>query len=300
VKPKAFTLIEVMVALVISTMVISGVLLTLQYQFKNWFVVEQKAQMEQMNRGIQNELSRIVRMAGGEMAPGTGGVRDLGEDGLCVIINENAIIWTPMDSGIYLPSSRTFAVAFSKDPNWAPGMVLTVRVNAPPIGSAFGTTRSLDTLLTLKVQRVQLMPDPNAPDTVVFDATNLVSAWNWNGALQAKVNMTTYGGDSICYRRRADTLIRYAQDIYHRADSGFLAIDIDTFKVGYFVLSKGWRTTLANDGTDTLQKVRVRMVVRSHGIDPSLKRQQPATGGYRRLATETEYSLRNWQYIVNR
>lgn len=297
---RAFTLIEVMIAMMISGLVVSGVLLTLQYQFRNWFAIEQQAQMEQMNRGIQNELSRIVRMAGGEMAPGTGGVRDLGDSGLCVILNEKAIVWTPKDSGIYLPGSRTFAVAFSKDPKWSPGMVVSLRVNAPPPGSSSGTTRSLDTLLSLKVQRVQLMPDSSVPDTVVFDASGLVSSWGWNGALQAKVGMTTYGGDSICYRRRSDTLVRFAQDIYHRSDSGCLAIDIDTFKVGYFVRTQGWKTSLSNTGADTLQKVRVRLVVRSHSPDPALKRQQPTTGGYRRLATEAQYSLRNWQYIVNR
>lgn len=298
---KGFTLVEVLVALVISTMVISGVLLTLQYQFKNWVLLEQKAQMGQMSRGIQSEFTRVIRMAGGEMAAGTGGVRDLGDSGLCILLNENSIQWTPMDSGIYQPGLGTFKIAMSKDPLYVPGMILSLRVNAPPIGSSTGTTRILDTLLTLKVTHVKHTDSSSsAPDTLTFDATSLAPYWSWTGALQAKKGMATYAGDSICYRRRADTLMKFVQDIYRRRDSGYLAIDIDSFKVAYFVLNKGWRTTVSNIGLDTVQKVKVRLVVRSHAPDPSLKRARPATGGYKREATETEYSLRNWQYIVSR
>lgn len=298
---KGFTLVEVLVALVISTMVVSGVLLTLQYQFRNWVQLEQKAQMSQMSRGVQSEFTRVIRMAGGEMAAGTGGVRDLGDSGLCVLLNENSITWTPMDSGVYSPGLRTFRVAMSKDPLFAPGMKLSLRVNAPPIGSPAGTTRILDTLLDLKVLRVDRPgTDTTDPDTLTFDADGLVPSWGWTGALQAKKGMAAYAGDSICYRRRADTLMKFVQDVYRRRDSGYLAIDIDTFKVAYYVLNRGWSSTVSNLGLDTVQKVRVRLVVRTHAPDPSLKRAKPATGGYKREATEAEYSLRNWQYIVNR
>ena len=297
---RGFTLVEILVALVISSMVISGVLLTLQYQFKNWMKLEQKAQMTQMTRGVQSEFSRVIRMAGGEMAAGTGGIRDLGDSGVCVILNENSISWTPMDSGAYEPGLRTFKVAMSRDTQVTPGMSLSIRVNAPPKGSSAGTTRTLDTLLTLNVAAVKHASDSTQPDSVTFDANDLISSWNWAGALQAKVGMSIYSGDSICYRKRDDTLMKFVQDVYRRQDSGYLAIDIDSFKVKYFVLSKGWVTTISNIGQDTIQKVRVRLVVRSHSIDPALKRARPATGGYSREATELEYSLRNWQYIVSR
>lgn len=298
---KGFTLVEVLVALVVSTMVVSGVLLSLQYQFKNWVQLEQKAQMGQMSRGIQSEFTRVIRMAGGEMAAGTGGVRDLGDSGLCVLLNENSIRWTPMDSGVYEPGLASFKVAMSKDPLYVPGMLLSLRVNAPPIGSPAGTTRILDTLLTLKVTHVKHADSSSGdPDTLTFDASSLVPYWNWPGALQAKKGMASYAGDSICYRRRADTLMKFVQDVYRRRDSGYLAIDLDSFKVAYYVLNKGWQATVSNVGLDTVQKVKVRLVVRSHAPDPSLKRSKPATGGYKREATETEYSLRNWQYIVSR
>jgi len=297
---RGFTLVEILVALVISTMVISGVLVTLQYQFKNWVQLEQKAQMTQMTRGIQSEFSRVIRMAGGEMAAGTGGVRDLGDSGLCVLLNENSITWAPADSGDYQPGLHTFRVAMTRDTQFVPGMTLSLRVNVPPKGSASGTTRSLDTLLTLNVTAVKHASDTSKPDTLTFDVTDLTTSWSWAGALQAKVGMNIYSGDSICYRRRADTLMKFVQDVYRRQDSGYLAIDIDSFKVQYFVLSKGWVGVVSNAGADTVQKVRVRLVVRTHTPDPSLKRSQPATGGYKREATELEYSLRNWQYIVSR
>jgi prepilin-type N-terminal cleavage/methylation domain-containing protein len=297
---RGFTLIELMVALVISTMVISGVLLTLQYQFKNWVKLEQKAQMTQMTRGVQSEFSRVIRMAGGEMAAGTGGIRDIGDSGVCVILNENSLSWTPLDVGDYQPGLRTFKVAMSRDTQVTPGMILSVRVNAPPKGSSFGTTRTLDTLLTMNVSAVKHSSDSTQPDSITFNANDLAADWTWSGALQAKVGMSAYSGDSICYRRRADTLMKFVQDVYRRKDSGYLAIDIDSFKVKYFVVSKGWVTAISNVGVDTIQKVHVRLVVRSHNIDPTLLRMQPSSGGYNRQATELEYSLRNWQYIVSR
>jgi hypothetical protein len=112
--------------------------------------------------------------------------------------------------------------------------------------------------------------------------------------------MNVYSGDSICYRRRADTLMKFVQDVYRRQDSGYLAIDIDSFYVQYFILDKGWATSISKAGTDTVQKVHVRLVVRTHSPDPTLLRLQPASGGYKYEATDLDYSLRNWQYIVSR
>src|ERR1035437_7455921 len=88
---RGFTLVEILIALVIMMLVSSGVLAVFQYQNRNASVQRDVAEMNLMAKGMMEELSRNIRMAGGALPPGIGGLKVFGSgaERVKVALNRN-------------------------------------------------------------------------------------------------------------------------------------------------------------------------------------------------------------------
>ncbi len=312
---RGFTLIEILVALVIMMFVSSGVLAVFQYQNRNASVQRDVAEMNLMTKGMTEELSRNIRMAGGALPPGVGGLKVFGSgaEKVKVALNRNNGIDTMRLPSLFCLGPQTvFGGSYSKflvlpvrnilgvftDSGY---LITTVRV--PPVGAATGTAPTKDTMIVLKILKlvtsgaaVTFNGVSVAPPFVVVDGTWFGTGWNWANSVQTSVNTFVYAMDSVLYFMSNDTVYRKI----NRNTQAAYAVGIDSLRIRYMDPSGTWADSLSSASGGQVAKAQIRLRVRTRHADPVLKRTNPSSLGLHYQTVESEVSLRNSSTMVNK
>jgi len=312
---KAFTLPEILIALVIMVMISSGVLVVFQYQNRNMITQRATAEMNLMAKGMSEELSRTIRMAGGVLPPGVGGlVTDgTGNESLTVVLNRGAGVDTARLNSFYYPTSLTTGVGTFNKALLIPmenvqgiftdsGYIATT-VRVPPYPCAVNTAPTTDMLVVLKILKIStgVTIGPITTGAVIIaDASWFASRWNYSTAISISANTYVYALDSVKYWKSNDTVFR---QINRNASAAF-AVGIDSLRLQYNQPSGNstvWADSVVPSNTAQLiQKVRIRMRVRTRQKDFTLAKKNPSTNGYHYQIIESEVGLRNSSTLVNK
>lgn len=312
---RGFTLIEILVALVIMMLVSSGVLAVFQYQNRNASVQRDVAEMNLMAKGLMEEISRNVRMAGGALPPGVGGLKvyGTGAERVKVALNRNngidttrlasqfclgpqAVAGGTYQNFLVLPVKNVVGVFTDS------GYVLTT-VRVPPVGAASGTAPVKDTMIVLKV--LKLVSSGSAvtfngvavsPPFVVADGTWFGSGWNWANSVLTSSSTFVYAMDSVLYFMSHDTVFRRID----RNTQAAYAVGVDSLRLQYQDPTGAWGDSLSASSSGAITKARVRLRLRTRHADPTLKRTNPSSLGLHYQTVESEVSLRNSSTMVNR
>ena len=313
---RAFTLVEILVALVIMAVIVSGVMGVFQYQNRNASVQRDVAEMNLMGKGMAEELSRTIRMAGGALPPSFGGLKVYGggAEKVKVALNRNngsdstrlaanyyrgtiGSPWGGSYSNPYILPLNDVQGVFPDS-----GYVLTT-VKIPAFGAlaAGGPTR--DTMIVMPILKVQpaatawtvngvAMTGPY----VIADGSWFAAQWPFAGAAATGVSMPVYALDSVLYWTSNDTVYRKID----RNASAPYAIGVDSLKISYLHPSAGWLDSLSGaDPANQIVKVRMRLRMRTRHADPVLKKSNPSSQGLHYQTIESEVSLRNASTLVN-
>ncbi len=307
-------MVEILVALVIMVLISSGVMVVFQYQNKNMLTQREIAEMNLMAKGISEEMSRTLRMAGGVLPPGVGGleVHASGPERVTVVLNRRGgvdttradskfyagtLIWggSSYKNALLLPVRRVKGVFTDS------GYVVTT-VKVPPMSYPVGTYPApvKDTMIVLPVQRLLegvSFPGLGTGAMVVVDGSWFAERWPWLHSVATSGNTFVYALDSVKYWHRDDTVFRKI----NRNDSAAYAVGIDSMRIRYMHPGGAWSDSLlATDPPNQIQKVQARVRVRTRHKDRSLEAGDPSTRGYRYQTIETEVALRNASTLVNK
>jgi prepilin-type N-terminal cleavage/methylation domain-containing protein len=312
---KAFTLPEILIALVIMVVVSSGVLVVFQYQNKNMITQRATAEMNLMAKGMSEELSRAVRMAGGVLPPGVGGLvtKGKGNESLTVVLNRGAGVDTTRLNSFYYPSASlvtsvgTFSnVLLIPMKNVAgiftdSGYVATT-VKVPEYPFSGTPAPSIDMMAILKILKIStgVVIGPITTGAVIIaDASWFASRWNYSSAVSITANNYVYAVDSVKYWKSNDTVFRKI----NRNDAAAFAVGIDSLRLQYNQPSGNttvWADSVVPANTSQqIQKVRIRMRVRTRQKDYALAIKNPSTKGHHYQIVESEVALRNASTLVN-
>ena len=314
---RGFTLVEILVALVIMSLVVSGVLAVFQYQNRNASVQRQIGEMNLMAKGLSEELSRTLRMAGGALPPSFGGLKVFatGPERVVVALNRGNGWDTTRQAGVFCKGVVTAPWgAVYRDAYVLPlkhvqslfpdsGYILTT-VTIPGFGATGPGGATRDTMLVLPV--LKTVPDAT-PWTVagttldgpflIADGSWFAANWSFPGCATTSVNIPVYAMDSVRYWVSGDTVFR---KIDRNASAPF-AVGVDSLRIWYMHPSAGWLDSLsAADPANQVVRARIRLRERTRKPDPVLRRSAPSTGGFHFQTIESEVSLRNASTLVNR
>lgn len=312
---RAFSLPEILIALVIMVMISSGVLLVFQYQNKNMITQRAVAEMNLMAKGMSEEMSRTVRMAGGVLPPGVGGLvtKGAGNEQLKVVLNRGAGVDTTRAGSAYFPGTFTSSIG-----NFNKVLVLPVRnvagvftdsgyvattVKVPVYPCPVNTPPTKDTMIVLKIRKLSSgisVAPYNSQPVIILDATWFASRWNYATAVATSANTYVYAVDSVKYWKSNDTVYRRI----NRNDSAAYAVGIDSLRLQFFQPSGNtsvWADSVVPaNAVRLVAKARLRLRVRTRQKDHSLAIKSPSTLGYHYQTIETEVALRNSSTLVNK
>lgn len=296
---RAFTLVEVLVALVIMGFVTGMVMTVFQYQNRNWKTEADKAEVTMMARGTLDEITRTIRMAGGWLPDSMGGLKvyGSGEERLTIVLNGKQWKDTVLGS-TFIPSKNQMRVAIKDATKFSGDGFACVGILKPDVGAVAPAP-------ALNPERPPLPPFRSFPiidrvvssggcgDSLVLDATQLTTGatpYTWPEAIQAIDNSVISNLDSVTFRKSRDTL--YTK--WNFQPEAVFALGVDSFRLWYFHPVDGWNDSLSGTKPkDKVEKVRIRLVMRTRKVDNKLLSQSPATRGYRFSKMETEVALRN-------
>ena len=311
---RGFSLPEILIALVIMVIISSGVLLVFQYQNKNMITQRAIAEMNLMAKGASEEMSRTLRMAGGVLPPGVGGlvVKGGGTERVTVVLNRGGGVDTTRSGSTFQPGSVSTSLGTYANPIILPvrnvlgvfsdsGYVVTT-VKVPPSTYPVGTTPAPvnDTMIVLPILKLSpgfsIGPITVGP-VVIADGSWFAARWPWANSVQTSSNTFVYALDSVRYWTGNDTIFRKI----NRSDSAAYAVGIDSLRVSYLHPSGTWSDSLiGTDPANQIQKARLRIRVRTRQKDRSLEIKSPSTRGYHYQTIETEVALRNSATLVNK
>ncbi|HXP90333.1 MAG TPA: type II secretion system protein [Fibrobacteria bacterium] len=312
---RGFTLVEILIALVIMALVSSGVLAVFQYQNRDASTKRDVAEMNLMAKGTMEELSRNIRMAGGALPPGIGGLKVYGSgaERVKVALNRNDGVDTMATPSQFNNSSQSLSCCGS----YQKFLVLPVKhvagvftdsgyvitdVRVPPVGAPNGTAPSKDTMIVLKILKlvasgsaVTVNGTSISPPFVIADGTWFGSNWNWANSVQTSVSTLVYAMDSVLYWMSNDTVYRKID----RNLQGAYAVGVDSLHLQYQDPTGVWADSLTAAGAGTIVMAKIRLRVRTRHADPVLLRTNPSSLGLHYQTVQSEVSLRNSSTLVN-
>lgn len=296
---RAFTLIEVLVAMVLFVSVGAMVMMVFANQNRSFKTESDKVDVAMMAQGTLDELTRAVRMTGAGLPDATGGIKvwGAGEERATFVMNEARGVDT-VAGYAYIPSRRQLRLAVNdasrfSDSGWARVVLFTPSPGAHGIPWAGGARNYTLGILDRVAQAGR------CGDSLILDATPLVSwpnLWTRSTDVRVGTNSTVYNIDSLAYRKAHDTLYLAR----NRQGEAVFALGVDTLHLRYWHPVQGWLDSLSGASpANQIDKVWIRLVMRTRVPDPKLARQDPSSGGYRFSKMETEVSVRNAN-LVNR
>jgi prepilin-type N-terminal cleavage/methylation domain-containing protein len=289
---RGVTLIEILVALSLFVLVGSGAMYVLSVQNRNWKLATDKSEMNMMAKSILDELARNFRMAGGGLPDFAGGmaVYGAGEEKVTLVMNESGGDDTILGSYWNRPAKRLrIAVRDASRFGHLGYARIDLQVPAPGQHAASGvTTRSFNLGV---VDRTDAQG--GCGDSLILDTSPLQDPpnnWTNAGDITAFVNGIVRNIDSLTYRKSKDTL--YVKR--NLQTETIFATGIDSLRFWYHHPAMGWRDSLSPvTPSNTVNKVRIRVVLRSNAIDQKLLAQDPSTRGYQFWRMETDLAMRN-------
>ncbi len=291
---RGVTLVEVLVSLVVLVVVATMAMQVFRSQHQNWKSESDRAEVGMMALGTIDEISRAVRMTGGGMPRGAGGLKTwaVATPGITFVVNRSRGIDT-VRGYTYLPTSRKLQVALDSAGRFSDSGYALLTVRTPAIAGPGGTP-SVNTTYRLPIlERVGRGGAGCTRDSLVLDARVLTDAPNnWTNATNIAVtnNTLVYNIDSLSFRKSNDTLYTWA----NRAKATVFALGIDSFRVQYRHPVAGWSDALSNSHpAKAVDMVRIRVVMRNRVKSQWLQTKVPSSKGYRYTRLETEVSLRN-------
>lgn len=289
---RGVTLVEVLVALSIFVLVGSGAMYVLSTQNRNWKLSSDKSEMNMTAKSALDELSRSFRLVGGGLPDYQGGmaVFGSGEERVTLVLNESGGVDTVLGYTWDIAAKR-LRVAVRDASRFGYKGYARIDLKVPPQGLHSGSglsTRSFDLGI---VDRTDA--SGSCGDSIVLDVTSLQNApngWNAAGDIAGIVNGTVYNLDSITYRKSRDTLYLKRN---LQAETVF-ATGIDTLRFWYNHPVDGWRDSLSSTyPANSVNKVRIRLVLRTSRVDQKLLALDPSSRGYQFWRMETDLALRN-------
>lgn len=290
---RGFTLVEILVALVILGVVAGMTMTVFQYQNRNFKTESDKAEVAMSAKGVIDEMSRMIRMTAGGLKDSTVGLKVYGSGEEKITFVLNSTNWVDTSHGTtYDPGAGTLSIAVDSAAKFNPSGYVQVQLTFPPSGSSSPTPASI-TKLAPFVMRVLDRVGGCGSDSIVLDAAFLGSApygWDWKEAVAVPSPQLVYSLDSITFRKSNDTLLTK----WNRLPESVFALGVDTLRLQYWHPAAGWLDSLSGSTpANRVDKVRIRLVMRTRDVDGKLLAQQPSSRGYRFSVLETEVSLRN-------
>jgi prepilin-type N-terminal cleavage/methylation domain-containing protein len=296
---RAFTLIEVLVAMVLFVSVGAMVMMVFTNQNRSFKTESDKVDVAMMAQGTLDELTRAVRMTGGGLPDGSAGIKvwGAGEERATFVMNETRGVDTVAGSS-YVPSRKQLRIAINDASRFSDNGNVRINLFTPTPGfhGLWGAT--IARVFTLGILE-RVASAEKCGDSLVLDASPLVAppySWNFPGDVQVGARSIVYNVDSLTYSKSHDTLFLRQ----NRQDSTVFALGIDELHFRYWHPALGWLDSLSGaNPANQIDKVWIRLVMRTRVPDPKLKQQDTSSRGYRFSIMETEVSLRNTS-LVNR
>lgn len=290
---RGFTLVEILVATVILGIVAASTMAVLQYQNRNWRVEGDRAEVAMATKGVIDEMSRMIRMTGGGLRDSTVGLKvwGSGPERITFVMNSNNWVDTSRGS-TWDPSTGRLSIAVDSAAKFNPMGYVHVQLTFPPAGSSAPTSASVTRLVPFPM-RVLDRVGGCGRDSIVVDGAFLTAApysWTWPEAVSVLAQQLVYNLDSVSYRKSNDTLWTK----WNRLPESVFALGVDSLRIQYWHPVSGWGDSLSGSApADRIDKVRIRLVMRTRAVDRKLLAQRPSTRGYRFSVLETEVALRN-------
>ncbi|MBK9576650.1 MAG: type II secretion system protein [Fibrobacterota bacterium] len=290
---RAFTLLEVLVSIVLLGIVASMAMYVFRSQHQNLQSEADHSEVGMMAMGTLDEISRAIRMTGGGMPLGVGGIRTWSTTTPAVTFVVNRSRWTDTASGYsYVPGSRRLRLAIDSASKFSDAGYAYLSLTTPSIP---GSTGVPSISVNYRLPIVDRVAGGNActTDSLVLDAGMLVDPPNnWTNVanIQVAPNSLVYNIDSVSFLKSNDTLYTWA----NRSPRTVYALGVDTFLVQYHHPNAGWANGLSSIlPSNAVDMVRVRVVIRNRRHSQWLEDKNPGSRGYRFFRLETEVSLRN-------
>lgn len=299
---RGFTLVEILVATVILGIVAGMTMTVFQYQNRNWKTESDKAETAMMAKGVIDEMSSMIRMTGGGLKDSTVGLKvwGSGEERITFVLNSSNWVDTSHGSS-FEPSTGKLRIAVDSAVKFNPNGYVHVQLTLPPSGSPAGTPPDVTKLEPFTLPVLDRVGGCGL-DSIVLDARSVRDAaffttWkNDVNAMSVPPHHLVYNLDSVTFKKDDDTLWTK----WNQLDSSVFALGVDTLRLQYWHPVAGWKDSLSGVApANRIDKVRIRLVLRSRKVDQKLLSQRPATRGYRFTVLETEVSLRN-ENLINK
>ncbi|MCB9495479.1 MAG: type II secretion system protein [Fibrobacteria bacterium] len=283
---KGFTLIEILVSLVILGLITTMAMRVFRSQHQSWKSESDRADIALMAKGTLEEIGRAIRMTGGALPQGAGGIRiwTTTEPGVTFVLNQTQWADTAYGS-TYLPGERKLRVAIDSAAKFSDsGFVIL---------SATSTATSTTDVYRLPILERVTRFGSCTKDSLVLDAGILVdppNSFSTSADISVPSNTLVFNLDSISYFKSHDSL-------FYKANQNppmLFALGIDTLKFSYFHPVDGWRSGLSTSNpAGRIDMVRIRLVMRTLKASRSLLEKDSTSRGHRFIRLETEVSMRN-------
>ena len=288
---RGFTLVELLAAMAVFVIVGSMGMYVLAVQNRSWKTESDKTVVQMMAKGTLDELTRAVRMTGSGLPDGAGGMKVYGSG------NERATFVMNEDGGAdtvqgwnWNRTTKRLSIAVNDATRFGYLGYARLNLKVPSAGLHAASGVSVQSFTLGVVDWA--VSSGGCGDSIVLDVTSLQNApYNWNlvGDIQGMVNSLVQNIDSLTYRKSNDTLY-LKQNIQPET---VYALGIDTLRFQYFHPVDGWRDSLSPTApANAVQKVRIRLVMRTRNVDSKLLSSDPSSRGYHFSKMETEVGLR--------
>lgn len=289
---RGVTLVEILVALSVFMVVGGGVMYVLGVQNKAWNTSADEATMNLTAKATLDELSRGFRKAGSGLPDLSGGMKvyGSGDERVVLVMNEaggqdTVLGWTwEMDT-----KRLRIAVHDASRMEYLGYARLALLVPAPGFHSGSGVAAKNFTLGVVDRTNAKSA----CGDSVILDVSQLMdlpNGWDEAGDIVPLLNGLVQNIDSITFRKANDTL--YVRR--NIQDSTAFATGVDSLSFWYRHPVDGWRDSLSGSfPSNTIDKVRIRLVFRTPRVDSKLLARDHLSRGYRFSRMQMDIALRN-------
>jgi hypothetical protein len=238
-------------------------------------------------------------MTGGGLPDASAGIKvwGSGEERATFVMNETRGVDTVAGYS-YVPSRKQLRIAINDASRFSDSGFARVNLFTPSPGFHGVAGSSIARVYILGIVD-RVAQAGRCGDSLVLDASPLVASpnlWNRINDIQVGRNSIVYNLDSLTYRKGHDTL--YLRQ--NRQGETIFALGIDSLRFRYWHPALGWLDSLSGaNPANRIDKVWIRLVMRTRVPDPKLEKQDSSSRGYRFSIMETEVSLRNTN-LVNR
>lgn len=295
---RGFSLIEILTALVIFAIVGSMGFYVLSSQNRSWKTESDKTSVQMMAKGTLDALTRAVRMTGSGLPDGVGGLKvyGSGDERVTFVMNDDAVGARVLNSAWTGSAGKELHLAVDSAQKFVDSGYVRLDLRVPPKGVNSSPTRVLGFVLKIKdVMTANAAGSPACGDSLILDGHELYdSGWSVPTNVEAVPNGSIQALDSITYRKSGDTLWLKRNS----PDSTIFALGVDSLSFWYYHPVAGWSDSLSGVApANQIQKVRIRLVLRTRTSDRKLALTDSLSRGYRFSKMETEVGIRAAQLL---